>query len=105
MIEETINGLHGYLHNQIFLPTIEMDQEFILVRQKARWITKGEENHSEKHGHKRMSACGKENRLEGANQATCSALFSDREIPKGIFTKSRGIEVSAVLTADRYLHF
>ena len=103
--EVIINALNAHLQNQIFLPTVTIDPELVVMRTSARWVSAQEKE-------KRTSQ--KENQLRTANEEmTCSSLVtnydlkevgSSKEVNRGGSGKSRGLRVEVVLTADRYMH-
>ena len=67
--ELVINYLNEYLQNQIFLPTVVIDPQLVLIREEARWMPiSPPEKQSQKSGSQ------KEN-IEDANQPSCSSLM------------------------------
>lgn len=76
-IEEIINQIHEYVQNHIFLPTVTIEENLVISKQKARWVCKTESSPNKKHNKKAGSSShSKENELEGANQPTYAALIT-----------------------------
>ncbi len=76
LVEDIINAFYAYLQNQIYLPTVVIEDQLILLKEKGKWMTNSELPSQKQKGKKTAQVGGKENQLEGVNQPTCAALMS-----------------------------
>ena len=42
LVEDIINAFYAYLQNQIFLPTVVIEDQLILLKEKGKWMTNSE---------------------------------------------------------------
>lgn len=42
LVEDIINAFYAYLQNQIFLPTVIIEDQLILLKEKGKWMTNSE---------------------------------------------------------------
>jgi hypothetical protein len=42
LVEDIINAFYAYLQNQIYLPTVVIEDQLILLKEKGKWMTNSE---------------------------------------------------------------
>ncbi len=89
-----IEKANDYLQNQIFLPVVEMNQEYVQIMAPASWVPTviNNENSPIKANTNRLNA--------NYEYPTLQALASEKHIPN----KPLHMKVNVVLTIDKYLH-
>ena len=88
-----IEKANDYLQNQIFLPVIEMNQEYVQIMAPASWLPTLPPNEN---------SPTKSNQLKDKSSEwhTSQALASEKQINNKISI----MNVNVVLTVDKYLH-